>query len=95
MAKFASHMGDPHGDPQTSPQHADQHGLGAFLKKTMQEIHVDRRVACWSAGHHLDHPCVWEISLWSAYAKCINIVVSASLIDREERTGRGPPNLRR
>ena len=29
MAKFATHMGDPHADPQTSPQHADPHGLGA------------------------------------------------------------------
>ena len=42
--KFAPHMGDPHGDPQTSPQHADPHGLGAFLKKTIQEVHVDRRI---------------------------------------------------
>ena len=31
-------MGDPHGDPQTSPQHPDPHGLGAFLKKTIQEF---------------------------------------------------------
>ena len=43
-AKFAPHMGDPHGDPQTSPQHADPRGLGAFSKKSIQEIHVDRRV---------------------------------------------------
>ena len=27
MAKFATHMGDPHGDPQTSPQHADPYGF--------------------------------------------------------------------
>ena len=27
MAKFATHMGDPHGEPQTTPQHADPHGL--------------------------------------------------------------------
>ena len=40
MAKFAPHMGDPHGGPQTSPQHADPHGLGALLKKTIQEIHA-------------------------------------------------------
>ena len=33
MAKFATHMGDPHGGPQTSPQHADPHGLGSFLRK--------------------------------------------------------------
>ena len=49
MARFATHMGDPHGDPQTSPQ-ADPHGLGAFLVKTIPEIHVDRRVVGWSAG---------------------------------------------
>ena len=48
-------MGDPHGDPQTSPQHADPHGLGVFLKQTIQEIHVDRRVEGWSAGRHVDH----------------------------------------
>ena len=57
MAKFAPDMGDPHGDPQTSPQHADPHGFGAFLKKTIQEIHVDRRVVGWSAGRHVDRPC--------------------------------------
>ena len=50
-------MGDPHGHPQTSPQHADPHGFLAFLKKTIQEIHVDRRVVGWSAGRHVDHPC--------------------------------------
>ena len=51
------YMGDPHGDPQTSPEHADPHGLGAFSKKTIQEIHVDQRVVGWSAGCHVDHPC--------------------------------------
>ena len=66
MVKFATHMGDPHGEPQTSPQHADPHGLGAFLKKTIQEIHVDRRVVDWSAGRHVDHPCGWQISPWPA-----------------------------
>ena len=67
MAKFAPHMGDPHGDPQTSPQLADPHGLGAFLKKTIQEIHVDRRVLGWSAGRHVDHPCGGRIiSPWPA-----------------------------
>ena len=55
-------MGDPHGDSQTSPQHGDPHGLGAFLKKTIQEIHVDRRVVGWSAGRHVDHPCGGLIS---------------------------------
>ena len=55
--KFAPHMGDPHGDPQTSPQHADPHGLGTFLRKAIQEIHVDRRVVGCSAGRHVDHPC--------------------------------------
>ena len=64
MAKFAPHMGDPHGDPQTSPQQADPHGLGAFLKKPIQEIHVDRRVVGWSAGRHVDHPCGGQISPW-------------------------------
>ena len=57
MAKFAPHMSDPHGDPLTSQQHADPHGLGAFFKKTIQEIHVDRRVVDWSAGCHVDHSC--------------------------------------
>ena len=66
MAIFASHMGDPHGDPQTSPQHADRHGFGAFLKKTRQEIHVDRRVVGWSAGRHVDRPCGRQISPWPA-----------------------------
>ena len=50
-------MGDPHGDPQTSPQHTDPHGRGAFLKRTIQEIHVDQRVVGWSAGLHVDRPC--------------------------------------
>ena len=53
MVKFAPHMADPHGDPQTSPQHADPHGLGAVLKKTIQETHVDRRVVGWYAGRHV------------------------------------------
>ena len=37
MAKFATHIGDPHCDPQTSPQHADPHGLGAFF---FEENHI-------------------------------------------------------
>ena len=36
-----------------TPIHMD---LVAFLKKTIQEIHVDRRVVGWSAGRHVDHP---------------------------------------
>ena len=59
-------MGDPHGDPQTSPQHGGPHGLGAFLQKTIQDIHVDRRVVGWSAGRHVDHPCGRQISPWPA-----------------------------
>ena len=59
-------VGDPHGDPHTSPQHADSHRLGAFLKKTIQEIHVDRRVVGWSASRHVDHPCGVQISPWPA-----------------------------
>ena len=66
MAKFATHMGDPHGDLQTSPQHANPHGLGAFLKKTIPEISVDRRVVGWSAGRHVDRACGWQISPWPA-----------------------------
>ena len=66
MAKFAPHMGDPHDDPQTSPQDADPHGLLAFLKKTIQEIHVDRRLVGWSAGRHVDRPCGGQISPWPA-----------------------------
>ena len=53
-----------HMAPADRPQHADPHGLGAFLKKTIQEIHVDRRVVDRSAGHHVDHPCGWQISPW-------------------------------
>ena len=56
MAKFANRMGDPHGDLQTSPQHGDPHGLGVFLRKTIQEVHVDQRVVGWSAGHHGGSP---------------------------------------
>ena len=66
MAEFAHHMDDPRGDPQTSPQHAYPHGLGAILKKAMQEIHVDQRVVGWSAGRHVDHPCGGQISPWPA-----------------------------
>ena len=66
MAKFALHMGDPHGGPQTSPQHTVPSGLGALLKKTIQEIHVDRCVVGWSAGRHVDHPCRGQISPWPA-----------------------------
>ena len=67
MAKFAPHMGDPHGDPQTSPQHANPHGLGAFLQKAIQEIHVYRRVVGWSAGRHVDRSCGGgQISPWPA-----------------------------
>ena len=62
MAKLVPQMGDPHGDPQTSPQRADPHGLGAFLKKTIQEIHVDRCVVGWSAGRHVDRPSAEQIS---------------------------------
>ena len=62
IAKFATHMSDPHGDPQTSPQHADPHGLEAYLRRTLQEMHVDQRVVGWSAGRHVDHQCGWQIS---------------------------------
>ena len=50
MAKFATHMGDPHGYPQTSPQHADPHGFLVWFSlkrpqvQTIQEVHVDRCV---------------------------------------------------
>ena len=57
-----THVGDPHGNLQASPQHADPHGLGAFLKKTIQKVFVDRRVVGWSAGRHVDHPSGWQIS---------------------------------
>ena len=45
-------MGDPHGDLQTTT--FDPHGLGA-LRKTIQEIYVDRRVVGWSAGRQIAH----------------------------------------
>ena len=66
MAKFPVPMGDLHGDLQTSPQHADPHGLGAQLRKTIQEIHVDRRVVGWSTGRHVDRPCGGQILPWPA-----------------------------
>ena len=66
MAKFATHMGDPHGDLQSSPQHADPHALGAFSKETIQEVHVDRRVVGWSVGRHVYHLCGWQIAPWPA-----------------------------
>ena len=53
MAKFATHAGDPHGDRQTSPKHADPHEIGAFLKITIQEIHVDRCVVGGKFRHGL------------------------------------------
>ena len=66
MAKFDPQLSDPHGDPQTSPQHADPHEFLAFRKKTIQEIHVDRRVVGWSADRHVDHPVGGQISPWPA-----------------------------
>ena len=66
MAKFASHMGDPHVDPQTSPQHADPYGLFVSFSLKKHQIHVDRRVVGWSAGRHVDHPCGKQISPWPA-----------------------------
>ena len=77
MAKFATHMGDPHGDPQTRPQHADPRGLGAFIKKTMQDIHVDRPVVAWSAGRHAQKkPHVRNFSARNSGAgnECANFV---------------------
>ena len=59
-------MGDPHGDPQTSPQHAHFTWTWCPFKKTIQEIHVDRRVVDWSAGRHVDHPCGGKFSPWPA-----------------------------
>ena len=46
-----------------TPIHMD---LVPFLKKTIQEIHVDQRVVRWSAGRHVDHPCGGQISPWTA-----------------------------
>ena len=57
MAKFDTHMGDPHGDLQTSPQHADPHGFLVWSSLKRDQVHVDRRVVGWSAGRHVDHPC--------------------------------------
>ena len=37
-----------------------------YLKKTIQEIHVDRRVVGWSAGRHVDCPWGGQISPWPA-----------------------------
>ena len=53
MAKFATHMGDPHGDPQASPQHADPHELLVWFSLKRRQVHVhrrvvDRRVVGWS-----------------------------------------------
>ena len=40
--------------------------LGPFLKETVQEIHVDRRVVGWCTGRHVNCPCKWQISPWPA-----------------------------
>ena len=49
-----------------APQHTDPHGLSAFIKRTIREIHVDRRVVGRSVGRHVDHPCGGQISSWPA-----------------------------
>ena len=36
------------------------------LFKTIQEVHVNRRVVGWSADRHVDQPCGWQISPWLA-----------------------------
>ena len=46
-----------------TPIHMDF--LYRFLSKRHQ-VHVDRRVAGWSTGRHVDHPCGGLISPWSA-----------------------------
>ena len=51
---------------QTSPQHADTHGCLVWFPLKRPQVHVDRRVVGWSAGRHVDHPCVWHISPWPA-----------------------------
>ena len=66
MAKFATHMGDPHGDPQIGPQHGDPHGFLVCFSLKGPQVHVDRRVVGWSAGRHVDHPCGRQISPWPA-----------------------------
>ena len=66
MAKFATHMGDPHGDLQTSPQYADPHGFLVLFSLKRPQVHVDRRAVGWSAGRHVDHPCGGQISPWPA-----------------------------
>ena len=82
------HKGDPHADLQASPQHADPHGLGAFLKRTIQELHVDPRVVGQSAGRHVDHPCEGQISPWPArkVTNCCDIRLNT----RTGKGGRGP-----
>ena len=54
--------GYPHGDPQTSPQHSDPHEFLVWFSFKKPQVHVDRRVVGWSAGRHVDHPCVegWQ-----------------------------------
>ena len=44
MAKFATHMGDPHGDAQTSPQHADPH---EFIVLWIGVLWAGLRVGLW------------------------------------------------
>ena len=51
------HMATPH----TSPQHADPHGFLVWFSLKRPQVHVDRRVVGWCAGHHVDHPCGWQI----------------------------------
>ena len=55
MAKFATHMIDPHGDPQTAHNTPIYMDLGPFLSKNTQDIHVDRRVVGWSLGGKFRH----------------------------------------
>ena len=81
-------MGDPHADPQASPQHADPHRFGAFLKKTIQEIHVDRRVVGWSAGRHVDHPCGGQISPWPTRKVTDDFIPAEPRKSMEEREQR-------
>ena len=37
-----------------------------YLKKAIQEVHVDWRVGRWSTGRHVDHLCGWQIAPWPA-----------------------------
>ena len=52
--------------PADQPTACPSKRTWGLLKKSMQEIRVNRRVMGWSAGRHVYHPCGWQILSWPA-----------------------------